>query len=101
MGIKLLVSPLSRCNNEKWRIRVISKYFQNSEVFEFVVHFMSLSTETIQYNKEWNSVTNPLQPFITYNPYGFEFFPLLALLPCPTPHAVSGQNGSTGAVTWK
>lgn len=82
----MYVSSPSQDNSDKWRIRAMFKYFQTSEVFESVVSFMSLSTETIQSNKKWNSVTNLLQPFITYSPYGL-YFPLsspfsLASYPC-------------------
>lgn len=82
MWIKKYVSSLSRYNNDKWRIRAISEYFQSSEAFESVFSFMSLSTETIPFNKKWNSVTNLLQPFMTYSSYGLEYF-FLSLAPSP------------------
>lgn len=56
---------------------------------------MSLSTETIQFNKKWNSVTNLLQPFITYSPYGLSVFSC----PLPLPRALCGQKRNTEAMT--
>lgn len=97
MWIKKYISSLRWYNNDKWRIRAISKYFQSSEVFESVFSFMSLSTETIQFNKKWNGVTNLLQPFITYSPYGLYIF-FLPLAPSPF---LCGQKRNTEAIAWK